>query len=162
MAHDLSGKMFIDGIDLWNYGCFVEKGGFDDFLKYAPKKEGIEHDWLDANGKEVDLSKVFLKEREISIPCVLIADSETDFWLKYSALIAHLTKPLQRRITVTQYDNQQYFVYYSQTTNFHRLTVIKNTTKVCCRFTLQFIENEPKINNAITFLVSQPGTFIVI
>jgi hypothetical protein len=157
---DLSGQFQIDGKDLWTAYCvFIEKGS-DQFLEYAAKKESIEHDWLDSNGVDVDLSRVFLQPREITLQCSIIANDEADFWLKHSGFIADLTQPGPRRITVVRFGDRSFFVHYKSCGNFTTFTKFKNLGKVAAKFSLTLREPNPEIDASNIILADEDGRLI--
>ncbi len=81
---NLSGYYFIDGVDVWaNYALVIQKGSAD-FLRYPAKKESITHDWPDRNGLDVDLSKIYFKEKTGTLECMIITYTEAEFWLKHN------------------------------------------------------------------------------
>lgn len=157
---DLSGHYFIDGIDLWNFKIFVASGS-EDFLRYPAKKDSITHDWPDQNGIDVDLFKNFLKEREITLQCAIVTTTEAEFWDNYYGFLKLMTKPGRRRIEITEFSNQQFFVYYKDCAVFERFTRIKQTNLVACKFSLLLVENEPSVQNGKVFLIDEQGRFIV-
>ncbi len=106
---DLSGRYYIDGADIWiAYNLFVESGS-DGFLNYASKKDGITHDWKDAGGIDVDLTKVFLGPRDITLNCAILSISQDDFWNKYMLFINTMTQPGFRRIQVAEFGQRSFF-----------------------------------------------------
>lgn len=163
MASDWSGRWFIDGKDVWiSYGLIVESGS-DGFLEYPATKPNISHDWPDQHGVDVDLTKMFLQAREISLRCGIIANDENDFWAKYKLLINDLTQPGNRRIEYSEFGAQSFFVYYTTTNNFTRLTRLKDGTVfiIACKFTLVLNENEPQLDASNVFIVEETGKFLI-
>jgi hypothetical protein len=160
---NLSGYYFIDGKDIWTaYNIFVESGS-DDFLQYPAKKESITHDWMDSNGIDVDLSRVFLEPREITLRCAIIVTSSDQFWQKYTGFIADLTQPGTRRIEVAEFGSRSFNVHYKSCNDFTRLTRVKEgtTTKIACKFTLVLVEPVPVLDNGNIFIVDEDGRFLV-
>jgi hypothetical protein len=158
---NLFGRHFIDGSDLWTaYNVFVEEGS-DDFLKYAAAKEGLSHDWGDAHGVEVDLSRRFFAPRNISLRCAIIVGTEVEFWQKYGALITQLMKPGKRRIEVAEFGNKSFFVYYKDCSSLGRFTRIRDGNKIACKFALNLVENEPQLDASQTFIVTETGLFLI-
>jgi len=151
----------MDGKDLWTaYNVFVEAGS-DDFLKYAAKKESITHDWMDSNGLDVDLSRYFLQSRQIALRCAIIAESTDEFFQKYHGFIADLIQPGPRRITIAEFGERSYYVYYRDCTLFDRFTRLKDVDKIACKFTLNLIETEPQVDSSLIYIVDEDGRFLV-
>lgn len=156
-----SGRYWMDGRDLWDvYGIVVEDGS-DGFLKLPTKKPSIEHDWMDADGKEVDLTNIFFQDRDIALQCVMIADNEADFWTKRTGFIAQLRQPGARRIEVNELGTRSFFVFYKENTGFTRFTKIR-TGNVICRFIIVFTEAEPtEPDNDDVFIIDEDQNFLV-
>ncbi len=154
------GMYFIDGIDLWQtFGIGVEDGS-DDLLKIPEAKDRTSHDWLDESGIDIDLSRTFLKPREVSLKCFIISNSESDFWTKFNQFIQLLIKPELRRLSITEHD-KNYYVYYQDNNIYERFTRIKNSSKIACKFTLTLVEKNPAFSNGQTFLVDEDNRFII-
>ncbi|MFN3341905.1 MAG: hypothetical protein ACK40M_04365 [Flavobacteriales bacterium] len=160
----MEGLWFIDGIDLYlNFGIVIETGSAD-FLKPPPKKESIEHDWRDSNGREVDLERFFFDQREGALNMALIGTSEEDFREKLDNFIGHLTKPGLRRFSLKAHGDRSYYIYYKQTSNFTALKPLRGSDldgKVVYKFSILVVEPEPQLNPADTFLVDEEGRFII-
>lgn len=154
-------RFFIDGMDFWGIFSVVVEGGSSDFLNYPAKKDSITRDWSDANGLEVDLSQVFTTEREISLQCGIIADDEAAFWEKYNAFIGQWIKPGLHRIQVAEFGLRSFYCHYKSCSNFTRVTRIQGTEKVGCKFTLNLVETEPKLDNSDVFIVDEDGRFLI-
>jgi hypothetical protein len=163
-----TGLHWIDGKDLWTvFGIFVESGS-DDFLKVPPRKPSIEHDWMDTDGKDVDLSRIFFQDRDITLKCALVATNEADFWAKRAAFIAELRQPGTKRFEVNEFENQSFFVYYKEMTGLTRFTRIRDldgvTPLVACKFTIVLTENLPadaSIGNSNVYIVDEDGRFLI-
>jgi hypothetical protein len=165
---DISGYSFIDGIDLWTaFGIFVEEGSAD-FLRWAPKKETIVHDWMDSNGIEVDTSRFFLKERRGGLNCGMIANSEATFWQNHRSFIATLMQPGLRRLNFRSHGDNAYYVHYIECSNYIQVKPllgkdesIYGPNRVAGRFTLIIEEPNPQIDPSMVYLVDEEGRFIV-
>jgi len=155
-------KYFIDGIDILTvFGVSVE-GGSDDFLKYPAKKDSITHDWQDANGLDVDLTKIFFNARPISLKCSILVSSEEEFWNRYQSFLAQLAKPGYRRIQITQFGEKSFYCFYKECTSFTRHTRLKeNPGQIACKFTLNLLEGEPNIDYNNVFIVDEQGRFLI-
>jgi hypothetical protein len=158
---DATGTYYIDGIDLWTtFGIFVEDGS-DGFLRFPPSKEKYTHDWIDQNGIDVDLSRVYTGAKEILLKMAIVVKTEDEFWNNREAFFAMLTQPGPRRISVAEF-NRNFFCYYQECTDFKRYTRILNTNLIGCKFTLSMNEFEPENPDSFNrFLITQDGRFIV-
>jgi hypothetical protein len=158
-----SGLYFLDSIDFAQFSMIVEDGSAD-FLKFAPRKASIQHDWGDANGVDIDLSRIFLKERSGTLNCAIITDTEDDFWLKHTAFITQFTQPGLHRLQITAHSQRSYFVCYQDCTNYRQIRALKGSTlegQVAHKFALQILEPQPRIDNQNIFLVDHNGKFII-
>lgn len=153
-----AGKYLIDSIDFWvAYNMFVSDG-VDNFLRYAKRKDSITHDWMDSNGIDVDLSRVFFQSREIPLEICFIAKKE-DFLPKYTLFIAQWAKPWTHRLEITSL-GQSFFVYYKECTAFTKYTKIENDL-VMCKFTITVVEPEPNIDTSHTYIIDDIGRYII-
>jgi hypothetical protein len=160
MAVDINTLYFLDGYSLYKYfGVGVESGS-DQLLEFPERKDSISHDWLDEHGLDIDLTRVFLKSREVTFQMWIVADGEADFWNKYNLFLSFLTKPGLRRLTITEH-SREYFVYYKKATAYKRFTRIKDTNQVLSKFSLTLIEKDPTQNVVSDFIVDEFTRFII-
>lgn len=152
-------RYYLDGADLWLYYKVGVESGSDDLLKMPKRKESITHNWLDENGIDVDLSRVFVEAKDIELKCHIIADSEADFWENYNRLQTTLKKPGLRRLTITEF-GRDFFVYYKECNIYTRFTRIKSVNKVACKFSLKLTETVPQLTEQ-TFIVDESTQFII-
>lgn len=155
-----SGRYYLDSVDLWNAYGLVVSSGVDEFLKIPERKDSITHDWMDRDGIDVDTTSNFFKEKDITLSVAIIGANEADFWDKYDKLLNHLKRPGTRRIEVTEL-KRYFFVFYKNCSSFTTLTRITSESKVACKFTMVFTENEPSINNTNQYLVDEEGRFLI-
>jgi hypothetical protein len=159
----LSGNWFIDGIDIYDvFKVFLEEGSAY-FLKFPPRKDSLTHDWLDANGIDVDTSRPFLGPRDVPLNLAIIATDQEDFFLKQSQFLSHLIQPGLRRISLRSHGERSYYVYYKETNNIKPEAPLKGelTGLFAYRFTILFVEPEPQIDASHIFLVDHEGTYII-
>lgn len=162
---DLSGRYFIDGMDIWSaFNLFVESGS-DGFLNYPSRKDGISHDWLDSDGIDVDVSNNFFGPRDITLNFAMLIASESDFWSKYENFISALKQPGMRRIQLAQFVGKSYQVYYKSCQAYHRFTKLEDADedhKIGTKFSITFTETNPAPLATDKFLVTtQDGKFII-
>lgn len=151
----------LDGIDLWtNFGITIEKGGLDDLLKIPKRKDSIQHDWQDEDGLDIDLSRTFVEAKDSILKCVIIANTEADFWLHYNQFYSLLRKPGTRRFSVNVF-RLDYYIYYKDCTIYSKLTPFKQTGKLICKFDLTISESVPGFQNTPTYLVDESNNFII-
>ena len=158
-----AGQYYMDGKDLFLvYGVIVEKG-MDDLLKIPDRKDSIEHDWKDENGLDVDLSRVFFEAREVSLQCAILADTDADFFNKYTGFIAMLAQPDLRRLEVSSL-SRSFYVFYKSCTSWVRETKVRGRgegEKIGFKFTITFIEKNPTIDSSNVFMITDDNMFMI-
>lgn len=155
---------FIDGVDLWTTFSMILEDGSADFLRYAPKKPSLEHDWADANGIDVDLSRIFLAKREGVLRLAILVNSEEEFWAKHDGFIVMMTQPGLRRFELTSHGNRSYYIYYQETSNYDPVKSLKGSStayKIAYRFSIVVVEPEPRINASNIFIITDDGRFLI-
>ncbi|MBO9660355.1 MAG: hypothetical protein J7527_16155 [Chitinophagaceae bacterium] len=159
------GKWFINGKDLYSTFGIIIESGTDGFLKWPDAKEGISRNYRDANGIDIDLSKIFFNFKEITLRCIILADSEDAFWSLRNGFMAEWAKGGYTRIQVTEFGNRSYYCYYKNMSDFTRFTPIRieesGDIKVACKFTLNIVEGEPNLDNLATFIVDEQGRHLI-
>lgn len=160
---DLSGKWFIDGLDLYaTFGLFIEEGS-SDLLRFPSKKSSIEHDWMDANGRQVDLSRIFFDQREVILNMAIICTGKEDFFTKQQSFIAQMTQPGTRRLTLDSHGERSYYVYYKECNNYKPVLPLtgEDTGLFAYRFSIVLVEPEPQIDASNVFIVTEDGRFLI-
>jgi hypothetical protein len=161
---DASGNWYIDGIDLWiAFGMIIEKGSAD-LLALAPKKDSITHDWMDSNGIDVDLARVFFSEREIPLQLGILASSEEDYWAKRDAFFSQITQPGLHRLEIKAHGERSYHFYYKETNNYSQVSTLKglpDSRQIGHKFTVVIVEPEPTLDSTTEFIIDEDGRFLV-
>ncbi|WP_343302845.1 hypothetical protein AAHN97_14970 [Chitinophaga niabensis] len=157
-----TGQYYIDGADLWLvYGMIIEdRAGTDALLQFPERKESISHDWADENGLDIDLSRVYLKEKEFSLNISIQAAGESDFWDKYHKFLNMLRQPGLRRLEVSELASS-YFVFYKSCTSFARRTRIKGSSKIAAQFSITLVEPSPQLDSTNVYIMDEEGRFLI-
>jgi hypothetical protein len=161
---DYSGLWYMDSMDLWNSFSMIIEEGSADFLRFPSKKDSATHDWGDSNGIDVDLSRIFLKERKGVLQCAILATSESEFWDKHEAFFYRLIQPGLRRLEFNSHGNRSYFIFYEDNPLYRQVTKLKGTMSsglIAHRFNLALVEPEPVLNPSNVFIVTDDGKFII-
>jgi len=133
------GRISIDGRDGWDdFGILVLKSGFDDWLKFPDMKERFSHDWKDEDGTEFDTEQAYIKEQNVSLRFVFIADSKEQFWKNYEELQGVLTQPGIRTIYFSEMETK-FDVLYTKCDKVSKFTRLKNTNKIVVEMTVSFV-----------------------
>jgi hypothetical protein len=168
MPVNATGLYYMDGMDLWtSFNIIIEKGTTE-FLRKAPKKEGITHDWPDAHGIDTDVSQIFLAAREGTLNLAIIVDSEADFWVKHDLFFNTLLKPGLRRLEITAHQSKSYFIHYKSTGQYTQVQALTGKdealfgpNKVSAKFSITVVEPMPQINNGPTIIITHTGQAII-
>lgn len=83
----------INGINAANYGLVVLQGTRGSLKKTPPTKTNLLNNINTQTGASYDGENVFLKSKEVTLSCVLIAANKTEFWQNYNALLFDLIRP---------------------------------------------------------------------
>ncbi len=118
-----------------DFGLVIQTGTAD-LLAFPERKKTLENDWREHNGKEYDLSLPRFKDKEISLKCAMMADTDMEFWTNYDALFLELSEPNWQSLFIADH-GKTYSVFYKKTTNWRKKSKrLKNVDKVFVQFTL--------------------------
>lgn len=136
------GSLKIDNKDAWqDYGFVVLKGSMRDWLSFAEMKPPFSHDWGDEHGRELALENVFVKDKEVSLKVLFIADSQLQFWANYNKTRDMLQSSGIRKIYYRELE-KEFEVYYTKTSQIATPTRLKGG-KIMVEMTLNFNMPDP-------------------
>jgi len=139
------GSILIDGRDGWQeFGIIVLRDGWNDWLTFPEMKPPFSYSWEDEDGVEVDLSRVFVKEKSVSLKILFVANSGSEFWKNYGALQDALLAPGIRTVFINEI-GRLFEVYYSKSSKISKFTRLKNVNKIAVGMTLEFVMPNPVI-----------------
>lgn len=72
-------KLFIDNVDINNFGGFIGENSYKSVLQFAEFKKVEKNVWEEEDGTEPDLSNVFLNSQNITLNIILDTDKLNDF-----------------------------------------------------------------------------------
>ncbi|ADY51512.1 hypothetical protein Pedsa_0940 [Pseudopedobacter saltans DSM 12145] len=133
MAHEIK----INGADSEiAYSLFFENGTYQELVKAPAKKSGLQQDWPDQDGIEVDMTANKYQSKPVALPAVIYAQSEAELLLKYNAFVTGvLLAPA--RITVDAVGlNRRFSLRYESVSN-----TVWNETDVT--FAINLIDDFP-------------------
>lgn len=117
------------------FGLVIQTG-LSELLAFPERKKSLENDWREENGKEYDLSLPKFKDKEISLKCAIMANTDVDFWAKYDALFVELSKAEWQELFIHDH-TKTYNVFYKKTTGWKKKSKrLKDVEKVFVQFTL--------------------------
>lgn len=159
-----SGWWYLDGMDIWNTFNIAINEGLANFIPLTRRKESITNNWPDQNGIDVDVSKHFFSERTVTLTCLVLTETENEFWQKRDAFIQQLAKPGLRRLTVTAHQSRSYFVIFQEVSNYQQVKTLKNIpdNMIAHTFTITLLEPQPQVDAGDVFLAGDNGEFLII
>lgn len=141
----LYGHLNIDGQDAYSeYGFIILKGSMNDWLLFPEMKEPFSHNWKDENGLDVDLENRYLKDKNVSLKVLFVADSEMAFWSNYKKTLNMLTQPGIRKVYYREME-KEFEVYYTKSSSPSTFTRLKDVNKVVVGMTLHFSMPDPSV-----------------
>lgn len=144
----------IDGVQTTNYGLRVLQGSFAEVLKTAAVKQNMLRNLKTKSGAIYDGENVFYKAKDVKLMCLMRADTLTELWCNYDALLHDLIQPEERTLTVRELEQDFPFCYKScQVSEFYPDGRIWLKMTLTVTFTRDF-----RINEDGTILVCEDGT----
>jgi hypothetical protein len=109
----------LDGVPFTKYGCRILKGTLSEILKHAKVKTNLVRNITTQDGAEYDDETVTFSSKEVKVYCLMRAETITELWRNYDALLYDLIRPNERELEVAAIEQTFPFYYKScQVTNF--------------------------------------------
>jgi hypothetical protein len=105
----------LDGVNLTNYGVRVLGGTLSEFLKSAAAKENMLRNIPTQSGAIYDGQNVFYKSKDVKLSCLMRADTLTELWRNWDALLYDLIKSGERSVYVSELE-QAFPCFYKSCT----------------------------------------------
>lgn len=120
--------------NLWaEFGCIIQTNTAE-LLHFPERKESLTNDWAEENGKEYDLHSPKFHDKIVTLKCLFIAYTESDFWRHYNAFFQEWKKSGWQQLYIDDHA-KTYQCFYKKTENFQKLTKrIKNVAKIVVSF----------------------------
>lgn len=147
----------LDNTPLTDYGCRVLKGSLSEVMKTAQVKQNLLRNIKTKTGAIYDGKRVTFKTKDVKLYCLMRAESLTELWRNYDALLHDLIQPEERLLTVRELE-QDFPCYYKscQVSDFFP------DGKIWLEFTLTLtFTRDFRINEDGTILVCEDGTPVV-
>lgn len=107
-----SDEYMLDNRKFTDYGVRILGGTLPGFMKTASVRPNLQRNIKSRNGVIYDgKGPVRLKAKDVSLNCLLRADSVSEMWRNYYALLYDLTLPWERKLYVRSLDSE-YSCYY--------------------------------------------------
>ena len=111
-VHVIRSAYTLDGVNLADYGVFVQKGR-DSLLRPAEVKRNLTREIATRDGRIYDTGLVRFNAKEIALKCCLKAASTAAMWSCRDALFGRLTAPGEHTLN---YRGKDYPVFYRECT----------------------------------------------
>lgn len=104
----------VDDIPLTDYGVRVLQGSLDEVMKGGTVKQAMLRNIASQGGAQYDSAgAVHYKSKDVKLTCLLRADSLSEMWRNYLALLHDLTQPEERLLFVAALEAEFPFYYKS-------------------------------------------------
>lgn len=124
------------------YGIEFLPGTYDELLKLPKRKAGLVQEWANENGTERYLGSPYYETIVYNLPIIMVAKNETEFWSRYNAFTDFLITSGLFNFDVVDM-KRRFRLSYSDMTRVEKLTQIKGSSNIGCKFTLQLFNDYP-------------------
>lgn len=101
----------LDNTPFTDYGCRILKGSLSEIMKTAQVKQNLLRNIKTKTGAIYDGKRVTFKSKDVKLSCLMRAESLTELWRNYDALLHDLIQPEERTLTVRELE-QDFPCYY--------------------------------------------------
>jgi hypothetical protein len=101
----------LDGRDLSDYGVYVLQGSETEIQKVPAVKKNLLQNMKSRTGAVYDSKSVFFQTREVKLNCLMRAETLSEFWKNYNALLYDFSRPDERILFVGS-TGAEYPCYY--------------------------------------------------
>ena len=145
----------IDGVPFTNYGVRILEGSLSEVMKTASVKQNLLCNLRTANGAIYDGATVTFKSKDVKLKCLMRAETLTELWQNYDALLFDLTRPNEHQLEVQELE-QVFPCYYKSAS----VTDFYPDSKIWLEFTITLaFTNNFRIADGI-LLSTQDGTLV--
>lgn len=110
----------LDGVNFTDYGVRILKGTLDEVMKIPNVKANLIRNIGTQSGALYDGKCVTYKSKDVKIQCLMRAETLTELWRNYDALLYDLIRPDERSLWVNDLEQEFPFHYKScQVTEFY-------------------------------------------
>lgn len=110
----------LDGVNFTDYGVRILKGTLDEVMKIPNVKANLIRNIGTQSGALYDGKRVTYKSKDVKIQCLMRAETLTELWRNYDALLYDLIRPDERSLWVNDLEQEFPFHYKScQVTEFY-------------------------------------------
>lgn len=145
----------IDGRSLSDYGAFVAGKSFEEISKLPKMKPSLLRNIESENGAVYDSGIIRFKTKDVTLDCLMRADTLAEFWGNYDALLHDLTKSDLRRLYLDS-TGYEYSCYYKSSSVGEFLV----NSLVWCRLSLVLTFTDFRVMGDENVLVTESGEWI--
>lgn len=146
----------IDGIDFSRYGVRILQGSVTEIEKSPSVKKNLLRDISVQSGVIYDGHKVTFETKDVKLNCLMCADSLSEFWQNYDALLFDLTREGERGLYVdTAGENYPCFYKSCSVSEFYP------TGKIWFKFDLTLVFTSFRVGADEYILASERGEWII-
>lgn len=128
----------IDGLPFTDYGCRILRGSLAEVVKIPSVKQNLLRNIATQQGAIYDDRKVTFKTKDVKLNCLMRAETLTELWRNYDALLYDLIRPDERMLEVTSLE-QTFPCYYKSAS----VTEFFPEEKIWLAFTLTLTFTRP-------------------
>lgn len=103
----------VDGLPFTDYGCRILKGSLSEVMKTPAVKQNLLRNLATLPGATYDGESVTFKTKDVKLNCLMRAESLTELWRNYDALLFNLIQPDERQLEVAALEQTFPFHYKS-------------------------------------------------
>lgn len=147
----------IDGVPFTAYGVRILIGTLGEVLRTADVKTALLRNIVTLAGALYDIDSVVrYKSKDVKLYCLMRADTLTELWRNYDALLYDITRPGEHTLWVNEVEEEFKFVYKScQVTEFYP------NDKIWLQFTLTVTFTCPtRITDDDIVLATEDGVIV--
>lgn len=103
----------VDGTDFAKYGVRILNGTMGDILKTASVKPNLKRSATTIDGLQYDDKKVTFQAKDVTLSCLIRAESLSSLWRNWFSLLYSLIQPEERKLGVDSIEMEFPFCYKS-------------------------------------------------
>lgn len=147
----------IDGVHFTDYGVRILQGTLTEVLKSSEVKKNLLRNIGTQSGASYDDARVTYKSKEVKINCLMRAETLTELWRNYDALLFDLIRPDEHLLWVNDIE-QEFPCYYKSCS----VSEFYPCDKIWLKFTLTLtVTDGLRITESDMLLSTEDGIIII-
>lgn len=148
----------IDGVDTSEYSMLVLIGTDSSLLKSPSVKKNLLVNVNSRSGAIYDGESVFFETKDVTLKCLIRANSREEFWRNYNALFWNLTRANERELYWNKTGEPYPCYYKSSSVSRFDITPIG---RIWCEFSIVVVFTSFRCKGIEMILASESGEWIV-